>query len=325
MEMIIVQSMYLNPLPVGMGKTNVSMEECCQLRRGQMGERANLAINEAPSRGELSVLFSGQSITEPLHHVGPSVHDYGIVHYIQSGKGTFTIRGVTYEVGEGDSFFIFPGELHHYVADEREPWKYRWIGYRGTGADQLLASIGIGPHAPIVQNYRTHRVEAMFRNVYKALQLGGVAGDIEAEGYTRVAFAEYARSTVKGNTSQKADKRSDIERQVEQAARWLSLQFDKSISIDELAHTLGYHRTYLSKMFRKQMGESPMQFLLRVRMERAKTLLMTTRLTIEQVAASVGYEDALYFSKLYKKWYSCSPSTHRSEMQNAQSSGCLYF
>lgn len=43
-----------------------------------------------------------------------------------------------------------------------------------------------------------------------------------------------------------------------------------------------------------------MQFLLRIRMERARTLLLTTKLTMEQIAASVGYEDALYFSKLYK-------------------------
>ncbi|MDT8975930.1 AraC family transcriptional regulator [Paenibacillus sp. chi10] len=290
-----------------------------------MGERANLAINEAPSRGELSVLFCGQSITEPLHHVGPSVHDYGIVHCVQSGRGKFTIRGVAYEVGAGESFFIFPGELHHYVADEADPWQYRWIGYRGSGVEQLLAIIGIGPHAPIVQGYRIHRVEALFRNVYKALQIGGSAGDMEAEGYMRVVLAEYARTTDKGSDANNDDKRSDIERQVEQAARWLSLQFDKSISIDELAHTLGYHRTYLSKMFRKQMGESPMQFLLRIRMERAKTLLMTTRLTIEQIAAAVGYEDALYFSKLYKKWYSHSPSSHRTEMQSGKPSGCLYF
>lgn len=67
-----------------------------------------------------------------------------------------------------------------------------------------------------------------------------------------------------------------------------------------------------------------MQFLLRIRMERARTLLLTTKLTMEQIAASVGYEDALYFSKLYKKWYKRSPTAHRAEMQRNQVTECAY-
>lgn len=289
-----------------------------------MAERANIAINEAPSRGELTVLFSGQSNTEPGHRIGPTVHDYGIVHCVLSGKGKFAMRGQEFEVGAGDSFFIFPGELVYYEANEQHPWEYRWIGFRGNNAEQILANMGIGPHVPVLKGYRKHRVEALFRNAMKALHQGGEASDIEAEGYFRVALAEYARVASTGRGGSKGDMRTDIERQVEQAARWLTLQHDKAISIDELAHMLGYHRTYLSKMFRKQMGESPMQFLLRIRMERARTLLMTTRLTIEQIAASVGYEDALYFSKLYKKWYTRAPTAHRIELQSQQMTDCSY-
>lgn len=79
-------------------------------------------------------------------------------------------------------------------------------------------------------------------------------------GYFRLILSEYARAAGASLRSGKEDTRTDIERQVEQAARWLTLQHDKSISIDELAQKLGYHRTYLSKMFRKQMGNPRCNF-----------------------------------------------------------------
>ncbi|WII35795.1 AraC family transcriptional regulator [Paenibacillus thiaminolyticus] len=289
-----------------------------------MAETAHIAINEYPSRGELTILFSGQAKTEPHHRIGPTVHEYYLVHSILSGKGIFVIRGQEYQLRSGDSFFIFPGEMVRYESDGEEPWQYSWVGFRGQEADRILAQIGVGPHVPVLQGYRHHRLNALLRNVTKALHRGGHAGDMEAEGYFRLILSEYARAAGASLRSGKEDTRTDIERQVEQAARWLTLQHDKSISIDELAQKLGYHRTYLSKMFRKQMGESPMQFLLRIRMERARTLLLTTKLTMEQIAASVGYEDALYFSKLYKKWYKRSPTAHRAEMQRDQVTECAY-
>ncbi|UUZ80048.1 AraC family transcriptional regulator [Paenibacillus sp. P26] len=93
---------------------------------------------------------------------------------------------------------------------------------------------------------------------------------------------------------------------MEQAIRWLTLQYYQPISIEQMAQSLGYHRTHLSKMFKQHTGLSPMNFLLKIRMERAKLLLLEP-LTIEQVASSVGFSDPLYFSKQFKKWYGRSP------------------
>ncbi|WJH37586.1 helix-turn-helix transcriptional regulator [Paenibacillus sp. CC-CFT747] len=89
-----------------------------------------------------------------------------------------------------------------------------------------------------------------------------------------------------------------------------------------MAQTLGYHRTYLSKIFKQQTGLSPMNFLLKIRMERAR-LLLEKPLTIEQVASSVGFSDALYFSKQFKKWYGASPSDYRQENQGKLRFDCL--
>ncbi|WP_051286821.1 AraC family transcriptional regulator [Paenibacillus taiwanensis] len=281
-----------------------------------MSEKMNFMMNDTPSKGEITVLFSGQSQTDNGHDVGPAVLDYLLIHCVQSGYGRLTMRETTYHLEKGDSFFIFPGELFRYVADDTEPWAYRWIALRGTHIEGMLASIGIGPHAPVVHPVRTARVAAAFKKVQSALCEGGISGDLEAEAYARLALAEFSRATHLERLGNK-DVCSDIERQVEQAVCYITLRYSTPISIESLAQQFGYHRTYFSKMFHEITGESPIQLLIRLRMERARTLIMTTKLAVEQVAASVGYNDALYFSKMYKRWFGMSPSSYRKTYQPA--------
>lgn len=71
-----------------------------------MSEISCWTINHAPGKGELTVLFSGHSQTLSGHAIGPTVHDYLLIHTILSGKGIFTSRDTTYELSQGDSFFI---------------------------------------------------------------------------------------------------------------------------------------------------------------------------------------------------------------------------
>ncbi|MNL58409.1 Arabinose operon regulatory protein [compost metagenome] len=78
-----------------------------------------------------------------------------------------------------------------------------------------------------------------------------------------------------------------------------------------MAATLGYHRAHLSKAFKQKTGLSPKQYLLKMRLDKAKSLLTGT-LTIDQVASSVGFNDALYFSRQFRKFSGMSPSEYRS-------------
>jgi AraC-like DNA-binding protein len=267
------------------------------------------AINPLPGKGELVVLFAGNAQTEPVHSVGPQVLEYHLVHIVTGGKGRFRCMGKEYELTRGDHFFIFPKELVSYVSDESDPWSYRWVGFKGTHTDQLLSRYGISPHNPTVHTGGNRRVPALFHQIEETLRVGLPSCDIQAGGYLRLLIGEYAKEHSIPIASQRTV--SPGQQQVEQAIRWLTLQYTQPISIEQMAHDLGYHRTHLSKIFKEQTGLSPMNFLLRLRMERAK-LLMQERLTIEQVASSVGFADALYFSKQFRKWYGCSPSEFRS-------------
>ena len=79
--------------------------------------------------------------------------------------------------------------------------------------------------------------------------------------------------------------------------------------------SFGCKAAYLLRLYRQVKGSTPTQDLIRLRIEKAKRLLVGhPQLEIKQVAAAVGYEDALYFSRLFKKETGMNPSAFRDSM-----------
>lgn len=98
----------------------------------------------------------------------------------------------------------------------------------------------------------------------------------------------------------------------DQIADYLDEHYMERISLDRIAQKMYVSPYYLSKIFKSQIGESPIHYLIRIRMERAKELLRgDADLPITEVAEQVGYEDVYHFSKLFKKAYGIPPSKCR--------------
>ncbi len=271
-------------------------------------ESFSIAINPYSRSHELNVLFSGHSQTEPLHEVGPQVLDYYLIHYIVSGKGIFECMGQNFELKSGHCFTIFPGTLVKYVSDPQDPWKYRWVAFKGALSNDLLSRANIKPEHPCTTVQNKHHHTYLFSQVQRILKTGDPACDLKAEAYLRLIIAENVQSQI--NPLHK-ERISEARQQVDKAVRLLSLQYSRPLSMEEMAHHLGYHRTHLSKIFKKETGLSPMNYLLKIRMERASHLILHDSLTIQQIASSVGYSDPLYFSKQFKKWFGLSPTQYR--------------
>lgn len=113
---------------------------------------------------------------------------------------------------------------------------------------------------------------------------------------------------------------NDGEQLVQQVIRYLSSQYTEAVSIEAMAETLGYNRAYLSRLFKQRTGLSPMTFLLKLRVDKARLLLRERlELTIEQIASSVGFYDPLYFSKQFRRFFGQSPTSYREAIRHAKS------
>lgn len=269
---------------------------------------------QPPDNDDLVVLFTGNSQTKPGHKPGPKVVDYYLLHHVQSGSGTYTAQGITYRLGPGDSFLIEPGKLISYKADEEDPWFYRWIAFEGPRAARILQQIGLSSSQPIVHTGRRRSVGVLYHQVQTVFQARLPHANLKANGYLQLLLAEYAEALRPEDTGS-PQLASSSQQIVQQAVHYLSTQYAEPITIELMAEALGYNRAYLSTLFRKHTGVTPVSFLLKLRTDKARLLLRERpELTVEQIASSVGFHDPLYFSKQFKRLYGMSPTDYRHAM-----------
>ena len=98
---------------------------------------------------------------------------------------------------------------------------------------------------------------------------------------------------------------------IEPAVKYLRKHiYDPSLKIDRLHNLCGLSHTYFRKIFTKEMGMNPKEYVVEKRLSHAKIIIENGDMdTVKQLALSVGYDDPLYFSKAFKKKYGVSPKT----------------
>lgn len=265
---------------------------------------------------DFTILFAGESQTKPEHRLGPKVVDYYLFHYVVSGRGVFSSHGEEYLLGPGDSFVIEPEQLISYVSDETDPWHYCWIAFTGSQAEKLVEATGLTPANPIIHIARNRHIPVLCRQIQMALKSKKPNAQLKATGYLSLLLGEYCEAlTVPAASGVATDEDSD--RIVGQAIHYLTTQYAEPITIEMMAESLGYNRAYVSRMFKRHTKVTPVTFLLKLRVDKARLLLRERlELTIEQIAASVGFYDPLYFSKQFRRWYGVSPSEYRQQIKS---------
>lgn len=101
---------------------------------------------------------------------------------------------------------------------------------------------------------------------------------------------------------------------VKRIINYINKNYEQRISLKQIAHTMYLSPVYISKIFKDETGDSPINYLIKVRLEHARQILITSNEeSIKSVANQVGYEDMYHFSKLFKKQYGISPLYYRRE------------
>ncbi|ASA19975.1 AraC family transcriptional regulator [Paenibacillus donghaensis] len=258
----------------------------------------------------LHVLFAGESQTLPMHQAGPKIYDYYLLHYIETGSGIFRTEERKYELGEGDCFLIHPGQLVSYISDKQHPWRYRWAAFSGNEADPLVREVGFSPLKPVLATAEQSVIPEALSSMLLAFNAHKDSARLTSLGYLYLIMGEAAERLTSSSRLPGAD--SQVQRTVKQMLYYMASQYAHPVSIEQMSASLGYNRAYLSRIFKQETGLSPVTYLLKLRIEKSRQLLRERpELSVEQVAASVGLTDALYFSRQFKRFCAESPTSYR--------------
>lgn len=245
-------------------------------------------------------------------------HDFTEIGIILEGKGTYHMNDEYVQVREGDVMIFNPGVRHESIMEPQdEPRKEYFVGFtdvhfRGMRENHIDLPDGANIiHLDGKARRTLFRICEEMEHENEARRPGRY---FMLKSYLIQFLLHLVREQmgpaepVKGRQFGYGKKKDTAE----QIADYLEEHYAEKISLDQIAENMYLSPFYISKIFKSEMGESPIHYLIRVRMERAKELLEKgSDLSITEIAEQVGYDDVYHFSKLFKKAYGLSPSKVR--------------
>jgi AraC-like DNA-binding protein len=256
---------------------------------------------------ELNVYHCGMEQCESCHSYGPAVRDHYLIHYVLDGNGTFRTGETTYHLGPAQGFLICPGQVTYYEADRDTPWEYAWVGFHGARAQHYLRLAGLDQAHPIFRAINHEAMSSLFRRMVEACALSR-SRDVRLRGYL-YEFLSYLIEAAP--TALDTGDRSRAESYVQKAVEYIQLNYSERLTVSQIARHIGLDRSYLCSLFKQILDSSPQDFIIRFRIGKARELMEDPRLTISDIARSVGYEHPLTFSKTFHRVVGMSPSDYR--------------
>lgn len=257
---------------------------------------------------DVCLLQYGEQECDSGYGYGPCIRNFYFIHYVYSGRGHLVIEGKRYEIEGGQYFLICPGQIAYYEADEDEPWVYRWFEISGALCKKMMEIAGFSKECPIISD-RKHQVGDA---VLALTQAGGSEFPVLLGKLWAILHA----MTMGQQELAGGGKRQDY---VGKCETYIRMNLHKKLRVVELAEYAGIDRSYLSRLFKEQKGESPQQYILEMKMEAAAQHLKKKELSVKEVALCVGYEDQLEFSKQFHRQFQVSPTQWRKKAFYEQS------
>lgn len=233
--------------------------------------------------------------------------DYQLL-YIVSGKGHFYFHGEDRVVYAGRMVLIQPRQEQRYEYFGEDKPEVYWVHFTGSDVKNILHSYNIPMDDPIFYSGASSTYSYLFKEMIHELQNCKTGYEDLLAMYLRQIFLLVQRT----RQEERPTVSTYIQEEMEFARRYFNEHYNEPISIQEYAESRNMSVCYFQRNFKQIVKHTPMQYLLTIRVNNAASLLETTDYSMAEIAAIVGYEDPLYFSRLFRKIKGVSPRDYRN-------------
>ncbi len=239
------------------------------------------------------------------HYMNRKIHDDWLFLYCISGKGRLSIDSVSYEVQPGDLIVLPFGLAHAYKSCENEPWSIYWTHFEGDLSPCFINEIPsdqipvfpIGISSDFVSDW--HEMLSIIEEGHDHSRLIRLAG----------MFRKIITYIV--TTRQRQALYSSL-LDPDKIIQYFEQHIHNSICLEDLAAEFNMSKYHFLHTFRGMFGMPPIKYFLMMKMKHACNLLNSTSLCIKEISVHLGYENQLYFSRLFKQNIGYSPKHYRS-------------
>ena len=261
--------------------------------------------NRSSDDHPISVNCAGRLVTEfPFTTDNPQGRNDYYLLYVVRGEMDLS-AGEKHTRARSGSIFLIPPRTHYtYTYSEGEPLEYLWAHFTGSYAEGLLRDCGIYPLPFFGSSKDSGTISEGFRRMFEEFERRAPLIDLRTSVYLQEIILDAADSV----------SRTEAHLPIETSLRYIHSSYDSPILIPELAAMENLSNSRYIALFNKYMGMPPSAYIIKLRMDAARELLQTTDMSIKRIGILVGYPDAHFFSKLFKKHVGLSPVEFREKI-----------
>jgi len=252
-------------------------------------------------------------VDDPSHHyfhwsVGRRLSDYQVL-YITKGKGVFESETTgTRRINAGDVFILFPGIWHRFKPDNDSGWDEYWVEFNGDLIKHYRSKEFLNPENPVITTGISGEIAGNYLKIIELIEE-------EKPGFQYVASGILVQILGQLFASKKyhSFEGKEIENKIKQAKLAIFENMSQPVSQENLARGIGLGYSLYRKKFKEYTGVSPARYLIQLRINKAKDLLITSGLSLKEIAHSLGFETTDYFFRLFRQKTGFTPSEFREK------------
>lgn len=235
-----------------------------------------------------------------------NLESFLIIHTL-AGRGYLHYRGKKHTMAPGQLMFIDCADYHRYETDRERLWELRWFHFAGGASREYCEQFAraIGPVATLRGDSAIpaamERLLALHMN--KDVRTEIAASSVIVSILTELLLLPYEEGEAAG-----APFMPDY---IARAAEFMQTRYDEPISHDRLARLFAASKSHLAHEFKRYTGFAPIEYLINVRITKAKELLRHTDKSVADIAVSVGFGSATHLINLFKKHENATPLEYR--------------
>lgn len=229
-------------------------------------------------------------------------NDYLILYTI-SGSAQLEYRGKKHSVKEGDCIFIYCNE-HHMYRVTNEPWITTWMHFSGNSVKQYFEKIFIHS-GPVIKLGNNTKIPKNIAKIIQMIKRNSNKTEITSSLLILELLTELMLISNFGLDE------NDIPEEINEVVAFINNNYKESISLDTLAKITRQSKFYLAHNFKKYIGYSLHEYIIKCKLEESKNLLITTNLSISEIAEKTGFDTSSNFTRLFKGKIGYTPLKYR--------------
>jgi AraC-like DNA-binding protein len=227
---------------------------------------------------------------------------------IREGYGSFESEATGRRAIEpGTAFVIVPKTWHRYRPDPATGWTESWIEVQGPVVENLLRAKVFSASAAVRKIEPAAGLEEALELVHEQARTAGPGFSPELAAAALVVLAAWDKA------ARIQPERSRITRAVAEAERHLAEHLSEPIDLPALARRLGIGYSHFRRAFRAHTGFAPWQYVLHLRVSRARRLLVSSDATLDELAVRLGFSSGFHLSSTFKRTYGVAPEHWRKQ------------